>query len=314
MAPNHRRSASLLRRALTTVALCASLLVSLVVVAQPASALTTAQMNSSTARTINAIRAQYRLPALKWSATLAQTAAAHTLEMQSHNRLTNQVPGEASVATRLSRAGFVASRAYENSAVARSQAAVLAQAKLMLSSPARRAIALSRAVTYVGVAVRYDALRHRYWVAMDFGYPTPPASVSIANAVLGQLNAERRANGLPALSMNARLITSAHAHNHAMAAANTMSHQLPGELDFAQRILRAGYNYQTAGENVGWNSLMTTSGALYLETLMYTEVPPNDGHRRNILSSNYRSVGIDILFDSTNHKMWLTCDFGSLLP
>ena len=146
--------------------------------------------------------------------------------------------------------------------------------------------------------------------------PTSPAGVTnsmssvIAMAVLSMLNSERAANRLPGLHMNGMLISSAHAHNLMMARYDTMSHQLPGEAFFGDRILAAGYNYQYAGENVGWNSDMTQQGALDLESIMYNETPPNDGHRQNILSPNFVDVGIDIYFDSVHRKLWLTEDFG----
>jgi uncharacterized protein YkwD len=111
--------------------------------------------------------------------------------------------------------------------------------------------------------------------------------------------------------MNPQLMQSARKHNLAMAQANTMSHQLPGEPSFSQRISNAGYNWQTCGENVGWNSDMSQAGAQQLETIMYNE-PANDpnNHRANILRPTFRDVGIDIYFDQANKKLWLTADFG----
>jgi uncharacterized protein YkwD len=147
--------------------------------------------------------------------------------------------------------------------------------------------------------------------------PKPPAKASgsswstAARAVLAQLNAERAAHGLRALRMDSRLVSSAHTHNLAMAAHNQMSHQLPGEAWFADRILAAGYPYVYAGENVGWNSVRTVAGALQLETMMYTEKPPNDGHRQNILSPHYTQIGVDVYVDPGTGKIWLTEDFGS---
>jgi uncharacterized protein YkwD len=137
------------------------------------------------------------------------------------------------------------------------------------------------------------------------------AESNAAYAVLALLNSERAAHGLGALRMNTQLLRSARAHNLMMAKYNTMSHQLPGEPYFTNRIAATGYSWQTAGENVGWNSDQSTSGALYLEKLMYNEVPPNDGHRKNILNSAFRDVGIDIYFDAHTGKLWLTEDFGS---
>lgn len=136
------------------------------------------------------------------------------------------------------------------------------------------------------------------------------SDTSMAYAVLSQLNSERAKHGLPALHMNSALVSSAHAHSLAMARADTMSHQLAGEAFFGNRIANAGYNYRYAGENVGWNSNMSTSGACALETMMYNETPPNDGHRQNILSKNFRDVGISVVVDRTHNKIWLTEDFG----
>lgn len=147
---------------------------------------------------------------------------------------------------------------------------------------------------------------------------TPPASAApltattakrFAASMLTLLNAERRAHRLRALTMNAKLIKSAHGHNLAMARANELSHQLPGERFFANRITRAGYHWRSAGENIGWNSRETSSGLNQLERLMYNEKAPNNGHRLNILNRSFRQVGIDVYFDARHHKMWFTQDF-----
>jgi uncharacterized protein YkwD len=109
--------------------------------------------------------------------------------------------------------------------------------------------------------------------------PKTPASARIfATAMLHMLNTERRAHHLPRLSMNAKLIHSAHVHNLAMAKADEMSHQLPGEAFFADRIS--------------------------------AEKAPDNGHRLNILDKSFRNIGIDVYFDKTHNKMWFTQDFG----
>jgi uncharacterized protein YkwD len=141
--------------------------------------------------------------------------------------------------------------------------------------------------------------------------PKTPASARIfATAMLHMLNTERRAHHLPPLSMNAKLIRSAHVHNLAMAKADEMSHQLPGEAFFADRISAAHYNWTSAGENIGWNSAMNRPGLRALENQMYTEKAPDNGHRLNILDKSFRNIGIDVYFDKTHNKMWFTQDFG----
>jgi len=54
----------------------------------------------------------------------------------------------------------------------------------------------------------------------------------------------------------------------------------------------------------------TIDGILYMENVMYSEKPPENGHRLNILG-NFYSIGIDVYFDSVHHKMWYTQDFAS---
>lgn len=133
---------------------------------------------------------------------------------------------------------------------------------------------------------------------------------SIGTAVLHLINAERRAHHLRPLSADHDLMLSARRHDATMAHFNTMSHQLPGEAFFADRISAAGYRYSWAGENIAWNSRISTAGALQLEDLMYNEKAPNDEHRQNILSTHYANVGVDVFIDRAEGKLWLTTDFG----
>jgi len=149
---------------------------------------------------------------------------------------------------------------------------------------------------------------------------TPPASAalmstleqSMSHTILVMLNAERALHGLRPLTSVYALQLSARRHDKAMAAANVMSHQLPGEPNFAVRISNAGYNWCWAGENIAWNSDMTITGVKLLQSLMYNEKAPNNGHRLNILNPHFKNIGLDVLTDWTHHKVWMTEDFGSL--
>ena len=132
-----------------------------------------------------------------------------------------------------------------------------------------------------------------------------------ARAIVRLLNVERALHGLPPLTVRSRLVSSAHAHNLRMAAADTMSHRLPHEAALPTRVSRTGYRWHYVGENIGWNSDVSRGGVLLLERLMYGEKPPNDGHRLNILSGDYRNIGVDVYVDRTHHKVWLTEDFGA---
>jgi uncharacterized protein YkwD len=110
--------------------------------------------------------------------------------------------------------------------------------------------------------------------------------------------------------MNSKLASAAHKHNVAMAKANTLSHQLKGEAALGSRVSAAGYRWSAVGENVAYNGRRSQAGALAVQKAMYDEKPPNDGHRKNILSKTYVDVGIDVISDSVHGKVWLVTDFG----
>lgn len=133
---------------------------------------------------------------------------------------------------------------------------------------------------------------------------------SIGRTIHEMINQERAAHGLSPVRMSPKLQLAARRHNVHMARHNEMSHQLPGEPYFGQRILNAGYHWSYAGENIAWNSVMTRSGVQLLERLMYNEKAPYNDHRLNILSRHYKAVGVDVYMDKAHHKIWLTTDFG----
>ncbi|MDQ6936836.1 MAG: CAP domain-containing protein [Actinomycetota bacterium] len=143
--------------------------------------------------------------------------------------------------------------------------------------------------------------------------PASATELQMEAAVFSVLNHERAVHGLGALGRDVRLTNAARRHNYAMAARNLMSHQVPGEASLGPRISRCGYaggRWRSAGENIGWNTDGTTRGAVTLETMMYNERAPYNGHRLNILSRSFRHVGIDVYVDIRHRKIWLTEDFG----
>jgi uncharacterized protein YkwD len=110
------------------------------------------------------------------------------------------------------------------------------------------------------------------------------------------------------------LIASAHKHNMWMVGGCGLSHRCPGEPDLGPRISAQGVHWSAAGENIGEsgpNSNTTaaiTKAALGLDKAMFDEKPPNDGHRRNLLSKSFTHIGIDVVRDG-HGTVWLTEDF-----
>ncbi len=134
----------------------------------------------------------------------------------------------------------------------------------------------------------------------------------LAQYVLGLINHDRVAMGLPPYTWSAALARGARLHNMRMVAYGQLSHQCPGEPDLGIRITKDGLAWRAAGENIGWSNYPDPQqGVLSNHQAMMAEQPPNDGHRRNILSTSYTLVGIDVLIDS-QHRIWLTEDFAQI--
>lgn len=133
-----------------------------------------------------------------------------------------------------------------------------------------------------------------------------------ARAVFDATNTFRQQNGVAALVWNGAPQRSAHQHNLAMAAANQMSHQVPGEASFDTRISDQGVPWLSVGENVGFNTDRTVHGALALHTMMINETAPNDGHKVNKLDPKFTELGVDVYLDPTTGKLWLTEDYAQI--
>jgi uncharacterized protein YkwD len=134
--------------------------------------------------------------------------------------------------------------------------------------------------------------------------------------VLALINQARSAAGLPALSITSGLQASSSAHNQRMAGGCGLSHQCPGEPPIGDRETAAGVHWTAAGENIGEGGPMAdTSAAIAqmatgLTQSMLNEKPPNDGHRKNILSRTFTRIGIAVTRDSSG-TVWLTQDFSN---
>jgi uncharacterized protein YkwD len=145
-----------------------------------------------------------------------------------------------------------------------------------------------------------------------------PSNQAAINAVFAQINRLRVDNGLPPLQLSNGLMASSHAHTVLMANWCGLTHQCPGEPDLGDRIRMQGVPFTTYGENVAAvlapppgvdnNDTAISEEAEQLTTEMYNETPPNDGHRRNLLSSQFHHIGIDVI-RATDGKIWMTQDF-----
>jgi uncharacterized protein YkwD len=132
--------------------------------------------------------------------------------------------------------------------------------------------------------------------------PVPPAASGAAlAAALAEINRLRAQAGVPALTLNAKLINAAQRHAADMADNNYFSHTSRDGRTVVQRIEAAGYTSWTAwGENIAWGqqdwraAIASWNGS--------------PGHRANMLSRNFKEIGL-----GAKNKRWVQ-DFGAARP
>ncbi|GGQ87999.1 CAP domain-containing protein [Couchioplanes azureus] len=143
---------------------------------------------------------------------------------------------------------------------------------------------------------------------------TPPAtSGTILDQVLAHINAARGREGLAALSLDDQLSKAAALHTSLMIGGCELNHQCPGESGIGDRFSAQGVRWSSAGENIGFRSAAGSDAAIVeaanrLTDDMLAEVPPEDGHRRNLLSRNFDRIGLSVVRDGEG-IVWVTQDF-----
>ena len=142
---------------------------------------------------------------------------------------------------------------------------------------------------------------------------SPPATDAVIDQALAHINAARTANGLRPYVLSADLSRAAAAHNALMAGGCGLSHQCPGEAGLGARFTAAGVSWNAAGENVGQGNAADDPASIVaaangLTDLMLAEVPPNDGHRRNLLNPGFQRIGLAVT-RGADGRVWLTQDF-----
>jgi uncharacterized protein YkwD len=142
----------------------------------------------------------------------------------------------------------------------------------------------------------------------------PPAtSGSILDQVLAHINDARTRNGLPGYRLDADLSKASALHNQLMIGGCGLSHQCAGEGGIGDRFSAQGVKWTSAGENIGSGSAGSSDADIIkaangLTDSMLAEVAPNDGHKKNLLSSGFKHIGLSVVRDSQG-IVWMTQDF-----
>lgn len=109
-----------------------------------------------------------------------------------------------------------------------------------------------------------------------------PDSQSYAAQVVSLVNAERAKHGLAALTMKENISSAANVR--AKEIVQSFSHTRPDGRAFSTALAESGVSFKSAGENIAWGQ---RTPAEVVNAWMNS-----DGHRENILSSNYTSIGV----------------------
>ena len=139
---------------------------------------------------------------------------------------------------------------------------------------------------------------------------TRPPEVVVAapdtagESVVVRTNVERRKLGLPELGRSKQLIHAAQLQANQMAAALTMSHELPRARyrTMNDRLAAVGYSYHAAGENI---AECYASAASVVAGWM-----TSPGHRANIVSRRYSEMGGAVATGKNGRRFWAQV-FGS---
>ncbi len=145
---------------------------------------------------------------------------------------------------------------------------------------------------------------------------TKSLTAVLEHAVVARMNLVRRSHGLRPLRHNGRLSAAADYHSKDMARRGYFEHDSANGTAFWRRIERfypsRGFRSWTVGENLLWGS--DTYGAAFA-VREWMNSPP---HRANILSRDWREVGIGAVFVTSAPGEYrgrpvtiVTADFGS---
>ncbi|QKS72397.1 copper amine oxidase [Paenalkalicoccus suaedae] len=110
------------------------------------------------------------------------------------------------------------------------------------------------------------------------------------------INSDRVKFGLAPLTLNNQVSSVALAHSTDMANRSYFSHTTPEGLSPFDRMRKAGLTYYTAGENIATGQ---SSSIFAHQGLMNSA-----GHRRNLLNSTFKEVGVGVAFSSTDRPYY----------
>lgn len=133
-------------------------------------------------------------------------------------------------------------------------------------------------------------------------------AATIEEAIYTQINELRAQNGLPPLAYNAVLAAAAREHSCDIAARHAIDHNAADGRTLAQRLPPSDRPWEWPSENIAAGFPDATA----VVQAWFDEAPPDDWHRRNILASDQREVGIGYCYNddpNSGNDHYYTADF-----
>lgn len=151
----------------------------------------------------------------------------------------------------------------------------------------------------------------------NVGYGTSTEQ-QLEQQLFNQINIDRAALGLPPYAWNQILASGAYQHNVLMTSGCGLWHQCTNEPTPCERFKSEGITLPACAENIDYSYISTYGDAwtaikTHTEQGELAEQPPNDGHRKNLLSTSLIEIGISVIIDAQG-RAWVTEDMTGAYP
>ncbi len=137
---------------------------------------------------------------------------------------------------------------------------------------------------------------------------SPPDMAALAQETFRLINQQRAIHGMTPLAWNATLAQAAQRHAEDCHQRGWCGHTGSDGSSMKTRIVRAGYNPVRWSECWAWYRSPSLAVTMWMD-----EVPPNDPHRRTILSAHLTEVGVGVM-PGNGHGYYFIADFGKPKP
>jgi uncharacterized protein YkwD len=147
----------------------------------------------------------------------------------------------------------------------------------------------------------FQPVHEKPFCAQETTHLLSPESAAIEKRLLALVNEERESRGLPPLLLSDGLAALARRHSADLALSGTLSHLSSSGESFQDRLVKAGFFYAGAGENVARSEI-------YVADMVHRSLMESPEHRENILDPRFDTAGIGAV-ETKDGFYFITQDF-----